>query len=137
MSSESLSYVLNTWGKAEDEEEKIWQQVTEEKRAESWGQMLRVLNVDRLEHYYGVQRTLRKCAGEISNSRLSDDLVLIITRSTLDSTQSLRTMCDMDLKIIERFGACYIYGEMPRTGLFNVDMDFSQGFPVPELTPVV
>jgi KaiC/GvpD/RAD55 family RecA-like ATPase len=137
MSSEALSYVLNTWGKPEDEEEKIWQQVGEEKRAESWGQMLRVLNVDRLEHYYGVQRTLRKCAAEISNSRLNNDLVLIITRSTLDSTQSLRTMCDMDLKIIERFGACYIYGEMPRTGLFNVDMDFSQGFPVPELTPVV
>ncbi len=137
VSSESLPYVLNTWGKAEDEEQKVWQQVGEEKRADSWGQMLRVLHVDRLEHCYGVQRTLRKCASEISSSKLNNDLVLIITRNTLESTRSLRTMCEMDLKIIERFGACYVYGEMPRTGLFNVDMDFSQGFPVPELTPVV
>ena len=137
MSSEALSYVLNTWGKSEDEEEKIWHQVQDEKRAESWGQMLRVINVDRLEHYYGMQRTLRKCATEISNARLSDDLSVVITRSTLESTQSLRTMCDIDLKLIERYGAFYVYGEMPRTGLFNVEMEFSQGFPVPELTPVV
>jgi hypothetical protein len=46
-------------------------------------------------------------------------------------------MCDVNLKIMERFGSCYVYGEMPRTGLYNADIDTSQGFPVPELTPVV
>ena len=137
VSSDSLTYVLNILDKPEEEEEKIWMQVEEEKRSESWGQMLRVVNVDRLEHAFGVGRTLRKCAYEISKAKLGNDLTLITTRSTLDSTKQLRSMVDVDLKIIERFGACYVYGEMPRTGLYNVTADISQGFPTPELTPVV
>ncbi len=135
--NKELPYVLDTFSKSEEESEKMWLRVEEEKRNESWGHMLRVINVDRFEHAFGMQRTLRKCANEIAKARLGEDLIIIITRSTLDSTRQLRTMVDLDLKLMERFGSFYIYGEMPRTGLFNVDVDVSQGFPVPELTPVV
>jgi hypothetical protein len=136
-SPEALPYVLNTRDKSEEEEEQIWLRVEEEKRSESWGHMLRVINVDRLEHYYGLARTLRKCANEIAKAKLGEDLTILTTRNTLESTARLRSMCDVDLKIMERYGACYVYGEMPRTGLYNTTMDTSQGFPVPELTPVV
>ncbi len=134
---DSLAYVLNMWGKSEEEEQKIWSRVEAEKRGESWGQMLRVINVDRLEYSYGAQRAVRKCAQEIAKARIEDDLILLSTKSALESTSQLRSMCDVAIRVIERFGACYVYGEMPRTGLFNASIDFSQGFPVPELTPVV
>jgi len=135
--SEPPPYVLDTIGKSEEEAERIWMQVEEEKRGESWGQMLRVINVDRLEHTFGTARALRKCALEVSKAKLRNDLVLIVTRSALDSTRQLRTMVDTDLKLIERFGAFYVYGEVPRTGLYNVAVDNTHGYPVPELTPVV
>jgi hypothetical protein len=137
LSSEALPYVLNTWGKSEEEEQKIWKQVEDEKRNESWGHMLRVINVDKLEHIYGIPRTIRKCAEEIAKSRLGEDLILLTTRDSLGSTNQLKSMCDVNLRIMERYGSCYVYGEMPRTGLYNTDIDINQGFPVPELTPVV
>jgi KaiC/GvpD/RAD55 family RecA-like ATPase len=137
LSSEALPYVLNTWGKSEEEEQKIWKQVEDEKRNESWGHMLRVINVDKLEHAYGIPRTLRKCAQEIAKSRLDEDLIILTTRDSLGSTNQLKSMCDINLRIMERYGSFYVYGEMPRTGLYNADIDISQGFPVPELTPVV
>jgi KaiC/GvpD/RAD55 family RecA-like ATPase len=137
VSSKALAYVLDTFSISEEEAEKMWMQVEEEKRNESWGHMLRIINVDRFEHSYGVPRTLRKCASEIAKARLGDDLILIITRNTLESTEQLRSMVNVHLVLMERFGGLYVYGEMPRTGLFNIDVDISQGFPVPELTPVV
>jgi KaiC/GvpD/RAD55 family RecA-like ATPase len=135
--SESLSYVLDTSRESEEDENKIWLRVEEEKRGESRGPMLRLLNVDRLEHSFGVPRTLRKCANQVARAKLGEDLMILVTRSTLGSTRQLRSMCDIDLKMIDRYGACYIYGDKPRTGLFNVDLDISEGFPVPKLTPVV
>ena len=137
VSSAALPYVLNTWGKSEEDEEKVWKQVEDEKRNDSLGRMIRVINVDRLADYYGPARTLRKCAQEISKARLGQDLTLVTARNTLESTMRLRGMCDVDLKIIERYGACYVYGEMPRTGIYNTAIDTAQGFPVPVLTPVV
>lgn len=137
LNADSASYVLNNWGKSEEEDEKIWLQVEEQKRSESWGHLLRVLNADRLEQSTGIARTLRKCAQAISRAKLGEDLTLITVRSTMDSTRQLRNMSDVYLKMIERFGACYVYGEMPRTGLYNVAVDNSRGFPVPELTSVV
>lgn len=137
MNAEPVPYVLSTWGKSEEEDEKIWLQVEQQKRSESWGHILRAMNVDRLEQHFGVARTVRKCAQAISRGKLGGDLTLITARSTLDSTGQLRSMCDVDLKMIERFGACYFYCEMPRTTLYNVALDMSQGFPMPEMTSVV
>ncbi len=137
LNENSLPYVLNNWGKSEEEDEKIWLQVEEQKRSESWGHLLRVMNADRLEQTLGVPRTVRKCAQAISRGKLGGDLTIITLRPTMDATRQLRNMSDLYLKMIERFGACYVYGEMPRTGLYNVAADNSRGFPVPELTPVV
>ncbi len=130
-------FTVGLWGKSEAEEEGIWMQTEEQKRSESNGPVLRVLNVDNIENHRDARAALRRCSQQVSLGRVNQDMTLIIARDSLEATRKLRGMCDVHIKMVEMYGACYTYGVMPRTGFCNVDTDVSQGHPVPEMTPVV
>ncbi len=60
-------------------------------------------------------------------------------RATMPASlnQDLSYVSDTHLKIISIDGATMIYGVKPRTGLFAINYDISQGMPKLQLTPVV
>jgi len=130
-------FTVGMWEKSEAEEEALWTQTEEQKRSESNGPVLRVVNVDNIEQHRDAGAALRRCAQQVSLGRVNQDMTFLVARESLESARKLRGMCDIHIKMIEMYGACYVYGVMPRTGFYNVDIDISQGYPVPEMTPVV
>jgi hypothetical protein len=41
------------------------------------------------------------------------------------------------LRFVRRHGAVLVYGVSPRTNIYALEVDTSEGYPMPKLTPVV
>jgi hypothetical protein len=53
------------------------------------------------------------------------------------AVEVLGATADVHLKITRGHGTVLVYGVKPRTNLYILEMDVSEGYPMPKLTPII
>ena len=100
--------------------------------------ILHIVGVDRIISYYGVEGALKILNTGASLVRENGDLLMAILKPNMYGfSDILNAIADVHLKIIRQHGALLLYGRKPRTRLYFVEADFSEGYPLPTLTPIL
>ncbi len=137
----------------EKEEEKPWLVIVDIERYEdyiqSWKKLYRSMrkqtekailvtcNWDSIEAGFRPEEVEKVATSQISLSKSSGDLNIGIVKPGLGITQKLRNMADVHLRIENIMGALMLYGERPRTEIYNIGLDVGYKHPHLKLTPVV
>ncbi len=96
-----------------------------------------VLGFDNIEYMYGPENIVEPVANFIRNERKRFNLCLGMLKPALSVARQVANMANVHLKIIQIGGAFCLYGIRPTTGLYNLDIDVSEGYPQIKLVPIV
>jgi KaiC/GvpD/RAD55 family RecA-like ATPase len=100
--------------------------------------VLDVNGVDALVDAYGVSGALSYLKACITTARIAGGLCLIVLKPGYPRLASiLASMTDVHLRFVRRHGAVLVYGVNPATNLHVLEMDVSEGYPMPKLTPII
>jgi len=100
--------------------------------------VLRVTGIDTLIHYYGKEGALAVLKMDATKIRETKGLGIVLLKPGYpEISKILGAVAEIHLKIIREHGSLLIYGIKPRTGLHAVEMDTSNGYPMPKLTPII
>lgn len=100
--------------------------------------VLRVIGVDTLVDLYGYKRVpsiLRTLATRIGSAGSLG--IAILKPGTPRLRKFVSSVADVHLKITREHGVALVYGIKPRTMLHILEMDVSEGYPMPKLTPII
>ncbi len=50
---------------------------------------------------------------------------------------SFSAMADVHLRVTRGYGIALVYGVKPPTNVYALEMDVSEGYPMPKLTPII
>jgi KaiC/GvpD/RAD55 family RecA-like ATPase len=111
----------------------------EQKLIESTGQpTLHVAGVDTLIDNYRVEGALSIIRIQATRIRERGGLgILLLKPSHQELAKTLAALTDVHLKITREHGAVLVYGVKPRTSLHVLEMDTSEGYPMPKITPII
>jgi KaiC/GvpD/RAD55 family RecA-like ATPase len=114
-----------------------WEKLYRSMRKETEKAVLVTCNWDSIEAGFLPEDVEKIATSQISLSKSSKDLNFGIVKPGLKITQKLRNMADINLKIENIMGAIMLYGEKPRTEIFNIGLDARSKHPHLKLTPMV
>jgi len=111
----------------------------EQKLIENTGQpTLHVAGVDTLIDNYGVKGALSSIRIQATRIRERGGLgILLLKPSYPRLAKTLAALVEVHLKITREHGAVLVYGVKPRTNLHVLEMDTSEGYPMPKITPII
>jgi len=69
--------------------------------------------------------------------RVEAPIIAIVKAGYRDLAVKLSPIADIYLRLTREHGCLLLYGVKPRTGLYAVEMDTSEGYPLPRLTPII
>jgi len=99
---------------------------------------LLVLSANTFIYYYGISNAIKALSVLSTIIKEHNSLMLVFLKPGFERVgRMLGAMADTHLKIIREHGAIFLYGVKPRTPLHAVELDVSEGYPIPKLTPVV
>ncbi len=97
-----------------------------------------VISSDTVGLYYGIQGVLQAVHNSIAVAKKTGGLIIWVMESTFpELAQRLPPMVSMHLKLTRKHGCFLFYGVKPRTPLFAVETDVSEGRLVTRLTPIL
>jgi len=100
--------------------------------------VLNINGVDMLIDAYGSARALTYLKACATRARETGGLCAIILKPGYPRLASiLSSMADVHLRFARRHRVVLVYGVRPTTGLYALEMDASEGYPMPKLTPMV
>lgn len=105
--------------------------------------VLTIIGVDTLEFPYGMRSgdglgvAIKELNRHITNTKTRGNVDIARIDPGLSMTQQLINMASTYLKLISFNRTILLYGIKPETGLYNVDIDISKGYPDLKLTPYV
>ncbi len=110
-----------------------------ERLANRLGQpVLTIAGMDSLINAYGENKTERVLNLGITRTRSHGSVALFIVKAGHEGlVKRTAALVDIYLKLTREHGSMLLYGVKPRTGLYAVEMDTSEGYPMPRLTPIV
>jgi hypothetical protein len=126
----TLPYLLQRTGKTFAETYDTWLKVYMKLRE---GTSACIITIDysfiELEFQHEIQSILKSII-EISRTvRASNDLLIAVSRPNYKSLDVMRSVSDIHLRIFEYDGACMLAAIKPQLFLYNIQTDYSQGFP--------
>lgn len=130
--------IVNIMGKSVEEDLEII--INEMSRlADAHGKPpLLVLSANTLVFYHDIDGSLKILSTLSTMTRRYNSLMFVLLRPGFERLgKILGAMADTHLKIVREHGAIFLYGAKPRTPLYAVGLDTSQGYPLPRLTLVV
>jgi KaiC/GvpD/RAD55 family RecA-like ATPase len=131
-------YIVTLSGKSLMEVYRNCNDIGQELRSKTKQPILWVTDVDALINIYGERKTLwflRMC---IARTKYMKDLNMVLLRQGYPKVaEILGSLTHVHLKIIRKHGTVLIYGIKPRTNVHVLEMDVSEGYPMPKLTPVI
>ncbi|MFQ6051002.1 MAG: gas vesicle protein GvpD P-loop domain-containing protein [Candidatus Hydrothermarchaeota archaeon] len=133
----SKPYVVPIKGESLKEDfNKLSEVVSEigEKRGEP---VLIILGFDNIEYMYGPENMVEPIAHLIAYERKRFNLCIGLLKPGLSVAQQVANMANVHLKITQIGGAFCLYGIRPTSGLYNLDVDVSMGYPKIKLIPIV
>ena len=99
---------------------------------------LAVIGADTLLSRYGEDNALKAISTGSTVTRERGALNIILLKPGYTRVaEILRAASDVHLRVTREHGVILFYGVKPRTGLYVMEMDVSQGYPLPKLTPIV
>jgi KaiC/GvpD/RAD55 family RecA-like ATPase len=105
---------------------------------ESGQPVLDVNGADALIDAYGVRGALSYMKACITMAREAKGLCMIMFKPGYPRlARALSPIADVHLRFARRHGAVLVYGVSPRTNIYALEVDTSEGYPMPKLTPVV
>ena len=100
--------------------------------------VLRITGVDTLIDYYGKGESLAILKMDATKIREAKGLGIVLLKPGYPSiSKILGSVAEVHLKVTREHGSLLVYGIKPRTGLHIVEMDTSNGYPMPKLTPII
>jgi KaiC/GvpD/RAD55 family RecA-like ATPase len=100
--------------------------------------ILRVTGADMLISTYGLKEALSVWNFDASRIRETGGLGIIALKPGYPKlAKILASIADVHLKITRECGAPLVYGVKPRTGFYAIEMDVSNGYAMPKLTPII
>ena len=100
--------------------------------------LLKLCGVDMLIDAYGVAGALSYLKACATEARRARGLHLVVLKPGYPRLASiLDSIADVHLKVVRRHGSVLLYGVKPRTNIYVLEMDVSEGYPMPKLTPVI
>jgi len=98
---------------------------------------LSILGVDRVASYYREEEVLKAINIGVTITRVNKSLLMLLLKPSYPKLgKILRALADIHLKLTREHGVLILYGIKPRTCLYVVEMDVSQGYPLAKLTPI-
>jgi KaiC/GvpD/RAD55 family RecA-like ATPase len=101
---------------------------------------LMITGVDTLYTYFGGENLERALNIGVSKARHYRALNLLILKPGIPQPSIYdlcRTVSGIHFRVTREHGVLLFYGVKPRTGHFAVELDLSQGYRLPKLTPIV
>ncbi|MEM2816709.1 MAG: hypothetical protein QXY34_05945, partial [Candidatus Bathyarchaeia archaeon] len=97
-----------------------------------------IVGVDTLVTLYGEKRCEEILNLSATMARTAGSSVIAIVKAGLSSLAvKLSPIADIYLRLTRKRGSPLLYGVKPRTGLYAVELDTSEGYPIPKLTPII
>ncbi|MCD6529706.1 hypothetical protein J7L06_05410, partial [Candidatus Bathyarchaeota archaeon] len=88
--------------------------------------------------YYGKGESLAILKMDATKIRETKGLGIVLLKPGYPSVSKiLGSVAEVHLKVTREHGSLIVYGIKPRTGLHVVEMDTSNGYPMPKLTPII
>ncbi len=116
--------------------DRFWNEMYDFKRRRG-RPVLSTIGYDTVEYTYGAKEGLKILGVSASRVRRLGDVRINIGRPDTYIINQLRDISDIHLKITREHGALILYGVKPRTSIFVLDVDVSEGYPRARLTPLV
>ena len=138
LSQTRLKHVVRLEGRSIQEDFQKYAKTSCSIKMKTGQPILHIVGVDRIASYYGAEGALKILNTGASIVRENGDLLMAILKPNMYGfSDILNAIADVHLKIIRQHGALLLYGRKPRTRLYFVEADFSEGYPLPALTPVL
>jgi len=131
-------YLVSFKGEDVSEDYKRYLEVEKELMERTGQPILRVTGADMLINAYGLKEAISVWSFDASRIRETGGLgILILKPGYPRLAKILASIADVHLKITRQLGIPIVYGIKPRTGFHAVEMDVSNGYVMPKLTPII
>lgn len=129
------AYVEPLTGNVTKDMEALWS-VKQELSGQLGAPILDYVGLDTMEYNYGVEDIGRVIGMMASRTKTTQNVVLAVAKHGQKITESVAHMATTHWKFENIDKTLVMYGIVPKTGLYVVEMDFEQGFPQVTLSPV-
>jgi KaiC/GvpD/RAD55 family RecA-like ATPase len=99
--------------------------------------VLKFYGLDNLECRYDPKKVLSMLALDVSMTAASSGLTIFLAKPNLELSKTYANMASMHLKIDSRFGTIILHGIKPWTPNYELELNFSQGYPEVELQAIM
>jgi KaiC/GvpD/RAD55 family RecA-like ATPase len=131
-------YLVPFKGECVSEDYKRYLEVEQELMERTGQPILRVTGADTLISAYGLKETVSFLRFDASKIRETGGLgILILKPGYRKLAKILASIAEVHLKITRECGIPIVYGIKPRTSFYAIEMDVSNGYAMPKLTPII
>ena len=121
-----------------EESYRLFLKIEEELVRKSGKPALKIIGMDMIAHYFGEEGAVTLGNLEVSREKYAGGLSLWFGKPIYpEVVKKAIPLSSMHLKLTRRHGCFLLYGMKPRTPLYAVEMDVSNGYPLPKLTPMI
>ena len=131
-------YIFEIEGKDVDEDYQRYLEFAMALYEETCQPLLYVIGVDSLLANYGTNDTIRMLNLGATLTRECEGLLFLLLKPGYPRvSEILNAIAEIHFRMIQKHGALLLYGLKPRTRLHFVEMDVTEGYPQPRLTPIL
>lgn len=128
-------YIARFGGKSIEEDYQRYLKIEEELMNETGQPVLSIVGADSIIAHYGKETVMKVWNRDATRIREKGSLGILVLKPGY--AELPLPIADMHLKVTREHGALILYGVKPRTSLHAVEMDVSEGCPLPKLTPII
>ena len=100
--------------------------------------ILKFVGLDWLVHFWGEEGAIHLLNLDARRTRYLGGLTILLGKPIYpEILKRMPPLASVHLKLTRRHGCLLLYGVKPRTPLYAVEADYSKGYPLPKLTPIV
>lgn len=115
-----------------------WMEAQKKLVDETHQPVLEIIGLDAMKAVFGGEDLDSVMAQATTHTRHNGNVTIALGKpGTGPLTQGAANICDVHLKLVREHGALLLFGLKPRTGLYVMEMDVSEGYPLPKVTPIV
>ncbi|MEM2816190.1 MAG: ATPase domain-containing protein [Candidatus Bathyarchaeia archaeon] len=130
--------IINLEGKNAREDINKFLKVVDELTVQTNQPVLMIIGVDTLAALYGENQCEQLMGWIVTEARRLSAVVLAVTKAgRREFAIRLSPLADIYLRMTRKHGCPLIYGVKPRTGLYALEEDISEGYSIAKLTQIV
>jgi len=117
--------------------QRIWDEEKERLRGPPGGRVLEVVNIDRVDVHWPLEKSMRAMEVESRRAKAKGDLIVLLSsQGGRGLAESASMMAGVHIRLREEVGAVLLQGVRPRTPLHAIEATGGEGYPSLTLTPL-